>query len=311
MSVDRATSAFHPKNWGQDLAIATLFLIAHLPWRWAIALGAAFGSLAYTLLPQRRAIVRTNLELCFPELASGTREDWVRENFRYTGRGVAELALAWFGGPSVDEIPCRIEGMEHLRSAVASQRPVLLFSAHFTSIELAGRMLGRDLNLGGIYKPVSKRPVFDRIMRHSRARNLGAVVPREDIKGILRLLKKKTILWYAGDQHVRTTEKVFAPFFGIPAATTTGLARLARISEALVLPVFYNVADGGLSYEIRIGPCLEGFPSDDKLQDMTRMNAAIEEAVRKHPTQYFWVHRRFRKRPNKGRSPYERLRDKM
>ncbi|TVP86167.1 MAG: lipid A biosynthesis acyltransferase [Thioalkalivibrio sp.] len=298
----------HPGNWTQYINIALLWLIARLPWRWAVALGTGLGRTLYHVARDRRYVVRRNLELCFPDLTVEQRERWVKENFGYTGRGLAELALGWFGGPAVDRIPCEFEGLEHLQSALQAGQPVILLSGHFCCIELTARLFGQDHQMAAIYKPIKKKPVFDQVMRSARERNVGGAVARTDIRGMLRHMKSGTPIWYAGDQHMKKAEHVFAPFFGVPTATTTSLPRLARLGKARVLPIFYRVAPGGAGYQITIGAPLEDYPCDDVLEDVRRMNEVLESAVRDAPTQYFWVHRRFKSHPEGTRAAYPALR---
>jgi len=110
-------------------------------------------------------------------------------------------------------------------------------------------------------------------------------------------MKAGTPIWYAGDHHMKRIERVFAPFFGVPTAATTELPRLAQLRKAHVPPAFYNVDPTGKGYQITIKPPLEDYPTGELLQDVTRMNAVLKCAVRLNPTQYFWVHRPFKKRP--------------
>ncbi|WP_018947454.1 lysophospholipid acyltransferase family protein [Thioalkalivibrio sp. AKL17] len=310
MTSQRREQAWHPANWGQALATALLWLLARLPWRWAIRLGTGLGHLLYYLARDRRYVVRRNLELCFPDLDPDERERWVRANFGYTGRGVAEVALGWFGGPAVDRVPCRFHGMEHLEAAHEAGDPVILLSGHFSCIEMAGRLFGAQVPMAAIYKPMDKKPVLERALRYGRERKLERVISKDDIRGILRKLKKGGTIWYAGDQNMRRTEQVFAPFFGMQASTTTGLSRLARMGRARVLPMFYYVNDAGDGYEFVVGPPLEDYPSEDRARDATRMNAVLEDAVRHAPQQYFWAHRRFKTQPEDAPDPYPGLRTK-
>jgi len=289
------------------MSIALLWLLSRLPWRWAIAIGSGIGRALYHVARDRRYVVRRNLELCFPELSKEEREHWVQENFAYTGRGLAELALGWFGGSQIDQIPCSFHGFEHLQAALDDGHPVILLSGHFCCIELAAPFFGRQAKMAVIYKPVKKKPLLDRVMRNARERNVGAVVSRTDVRGMLRQMKAGTPIWYAGDQHMKKVEHVFAPFFGVPTLTTTGLPRLAQLGKARVLPTFYNVDPTGEGYQITIKPPLENYPSGDLLQGVTRMNETLESAVRLNPTQYFWVHRRFKKRPEGAPDSYPQL----
>ena len=290
------------------MSIALLWLLARLPWKWAIAIGTGIGRALYHVARDRRYVVRRNLELCFPELTERERERWVRENFAYTGRGLAELALGWFGGPEVDRIPCSYDGLEHLQAAMDGGEPVILLSGHFCCLELAARFFGTQTQAAGIYKPIKKKPLLDQVMRNARERNIGAVVSRTDVRGMLRKMKAGTPIWYAGDQHMKKVERVFAPLFGVPTATTTGLPRLAQMGRARVLPTFYNVNPTGNGYQVTIGPPLEDYPCGDLLQDVTRMNEVIESAIRLNPTQYFWVHRRFKSRAKHTENRYPGLR---
>lgn len=309
MAKARSDHPAHPANWGNALGIGTLRLLGRLPPRWALALGGAVGAAGYRLARDRRRIIRRNLELCFPELDAAARERLVRENFRYTGRGLMELALSWFGGPGVDRLPLEVEGLEHLRAAQAGGTPVILLSGHFTTVEICGRLLRRHSEMAVIYKPMDKRPLADRTMRAGRERAIGPVLSKDDLRGIVRTLRQGLPVWYAGDQNYRSRQNVFAPFFGIPAATVTGLSRLARLSKARVVPIFYHARSDGPGYRVVLKPALEGFPSGDDQADAERMNRVIEEAVRAHPAQYFWAHRRFKSQPDPSVNMYPGVKD--
>jgi len=303
-----STHATHPTNWGFSLGVGLLWLLAHLPLRLVLRLGEALGPVTYTLARQRRLIIRRNLELCFPEASPAEREAMVRANFRHTGRGFMELALAWFGGPRIDRIPLKIRGLEHLEAAQTDGSPVILLSGHFTAIEMAGRLLSRQIDMAVIYKPMDRRPLADATMRKGRA-SIGPVLSKDDVRGIVRTLRRGIPVWYAGDQNYRSRQNVFAPFFGIPAATVTGLPRLARMSKARVVPLFYHALPGGEGYEIVLKPALETYPTGDDQADAERMNQIIEEAVREHPDQYFWAHRRFKSQPDPDVDMYPGVKD--
>lgn len=308
MAYSRSTRPLHPANWGHNLAVGLLWLVGHLPPRVTLYLGEALGPLAYALAWQRRRIIRRNLELCFPEKSAPEREAMVRANFRHTGRGFMELALAWFGGANVDRIPLKIRGLEHLKAARADGSPVILLSGHFTSIEMAGRLLSRQIDMAVIYKPMDRRPLADLTMRKGRSR-IGPVLSKDDVRGIIRTLRQGIPVWYAGDQNYRSRQNVFVPFFGIPAATVTGLPRLARMSKARVVPLFYHALPGREGYEIVLMPALENYPTGDDQADAEHMNRILEEAVREHPEQYFWAHRRFKNQPDQNVDMYPGVKD--
>ncbi len=299
-------SPAHPRNWGQCLTLALTWLAACLPWRAALRLGMALGRVAYHLAPGRRAIARRNLELCFPDMDPGQREALIRENFAHTGKGVIEIALGWYGGAAVDAIPVTLEGLEHFEAARRDGRAVILLSGHFTPVELAARLLGSRLRVAAIYKPLRKKPVLDAAMLRARRRNVGAAYARDDIRGIVRSLRNGIPVWYAGDQDYGRRHSVFAPFFGQPAATITALSRLARMSNARVVPLFFSSRPDLDGYEITFHPALEDFPGGDDVRDATRMNQVVEAAVRRHPEQYLWIHRRFKRQPERRTNLYDR-----
>jgi KDO2-lipid IV(A) lauroyltransferase len=118
---------------------------------------------------------------------------------------------------------------------------------------------------------------------------------QQELRPALRHLKEGGVLWYAPDQDMLGKDTVFAPFFGIPAATITATHQLARLSGCAVLPFFHH-REGG-RYVLRIEPAFADFPSADAAADTARVNAAIEAMVREAPVQYLWIHRRFKRRP--------------
>ncbi|WP_290630545.1 lipid A biosynthesis acyltransferase, partial [Aquisalimonas sp.] len=240
-----------------------------------------------------------NLKLCFPEKSADERERLVRENFRATGRSVVETALGWFGGAQVERMPFEVRGEEHIRSALATGRPVIMLSGHFLSVELCARRLPDDIPMVAMYKPMNKKKVMDNAMLKARRRNVNDAVSKDDTRGLLRSLKKGLPIWYAGDQDYGRKHSVFAPFFGVPAATITALGRLAKMSKASVVPLFFFRQDDG-TYLIEFQPALENFPSEDDVEDATRMNRIVEDAVRRYPEQYLWMHRRFKRQEGRG-----------
>lgn len=142
-------------------------------------------------------------------------------------------------------------------------------------------------------------------MLNARRRNLNDALPREDIRGLVRTLKIGLPIWYAGDQDYGRKHSVFAPFFGQSAATITALSRLSRMGKAAVVPLFFFRREDG-SYLIEFQPELEGFPCGDDLEDATRMNRVLEQAVERYPEQYLWIHRRFKRQQDKRENLYAR-----
>jgi KDO2-lipid IV(A) lauroyltransferase len=283
--------------------LSLLWIVGHLPPHIAFAFGRFVGRRLPSISRRRRAIALRNMQLCMPELTPDERERLMRRNLQYMGRAGAETALAWFGGKNVDRIPCEVKGLEHLRAAQADGSPVILLSAHLLCIELAARLIGQQMDMAVIYMPLRKKSLMDRIMLRNRQRTLVDALPRNDLRGIIRTLKKGIPVWYAGDQHYGIKNSVIAPFMGVPAATVTGLTRLTRMTKARVVPIFFHVNSAGNGYEVTFEPALQGFPTRSDQLDAQWMNGVIERGIRANPDQYFWVHRRF-KHPIPGNRPY-------
>lgn len=295
--------ALKPRHWPLWLGIGLLWSLAQLPPRWTLALGRGMGRLLYPLLKRRRRIALKNFELAFPELDARARERLARENFRYTGQALAESVLAWWTPAQRLSLDVELRGQEHLEAALTEGRGVILLSAHFTCLELVGRLLAQKIPLCALFRP-HKNPLIEHFMGAARRRNLHTAIPRSDLRGMLRQLKAGRPVWYAGDQDFGTRQSVFAPFFGVPTSTLTAASKLAKASSAPVVPMFYYQREDRHGYVVEFGPALEGFPSGDEVTDAARMNALIEAAVREHPAQYLWVHRRFKTRPEGAPSPY-------
>ena len=141
-----------------------------------------------------------------------------------------------------------------------------------------------------------RSPVLEWAVLRGRLRYATAMFGNDDIRGAIRHLKRGGFLWYAPDQDMRGKDTVFAPFFGIPASTITATHQLARISGCAVVPFFHRRE--GDRYVLRIAPPLTPFPTDDAAADSARVNAAIEAMVREAPSQYLWIHRRFKRQPD-------------
>ncbi len=283
------------------LALGVMWVGARLPWWLQHGLGRGIGALARWLLPERRDAAATNLALCFPDMSNAGRDALLRASFADLGIGLFEFARAWWGSIAPMRRNMRIEGLEHLLALQAQGRGVLLISGHFMTLELCGRLLCDHVPLAGMYRR-HRNPVFEWAVMRGRLRYAAAMFNNDEIRGAVRHLKRGGVLWYAPDQDMRGKDTVFAPFFGIPAATITASHQLARLTGCAVVPFFHR--RDGSQYVLRIAEPLTGFPSDDATTDSARVNAAIEAMVREAPSQYLWIHRRFKRQPDGRASPY-------
>jgi KDO2-lipid IV(A) lauroyltransferase len=290
-----------PRHWPTWLGAGLLRVLAvTLPVDVLIALGRGLGRLSLPFAGERREITAINVGLCFPELSERERKDLVRRHFESLGIAVFEFCLGWWARDARLQDRVQVEGLDNLRAAFERGKGVILLSAHFTTLEIGGRFLAmhtRGLRLNAMYRR-SDNPVVERVLRERRRRQFGEPIGRDDVRAMLRALKRNEAVWYASDQNYKSKKnRVFAPFFGVPAATNTATSRLAQATGAAVVPFFTRRLPDGSGYVQRVEPPLTDFPSGDPTADATRLNALIEGWVREAPEQYLWSHRRFKKRP--------------
>ena len=290
-----------PRHWPTWLGAGLLRVLAvTLPVDALIALGRGLGRFSLPFAGRRREITAINVGLCFPALSEAERQDLVRRHFESLGIAVFEFCLGWWAPDARLEDRVRVEGLENLRAAFERGKGVILLSAHFTTLEIGGRFLAmhtRGLPLNAMYRR-SDNPVVEWVLRDRRRHHFGEPIGRDDVRAMVRALKKNEAVWYAFDQNYKGRKnRVFAPFFGIAAATNTATSRLAQATGAAVVPFFTRRLPDGKRYVQRIDPPLADFPSGDPAADAARLNALIEGWVKEAPEQYLWSHRRFKTRP--------------
>ena len=293
-----------PRHWPAWIGIGLIWLVARIPYSVLLAIGRFVGWLAARLIGrERRGTAARNIELCFPNLGEAERARLLELNLRDSGVMLIEFALAWMGSArAIKKIPVMIEGLEHLEAARAAKRGVLLVGAHFSHLELCARLVSEHLRIAGMYR-VHEDAAFEWAIKRARLRYATQMFTKDELRQTVRWLKAGGTIWYAPDQDMRGKDAVFAPFFGVPAATITATHHLARLSGAQVIPFFHRRLDGG-GYAIRLEQPLPDFPSEDVIADTSRVNDCIERMVREAPTQYLWMHKRFKTRPPGEASVY-------
>ena len=274
------------------IAFAFMWLVHFLPLKLQAAVGNAVGSVFFWLIPERRKVTRINLEKCFPRLSAAERERLAREHFRAFCRAFIEQGILWWSPRERIARLVRLEGSEHLKS----QSKAIIFAPHFVGFEATLARLALEFPVAMMYSR-QKDAQFETRLVAGRTRFGGVMYPRQGgINRGIELINAGTFFYYLPDLDFGPKRSVFVPFFGVSAATVTGLAYIARTTGAAVVPCVTRMLPGG-GYAARLYPAWTDFPSGDDHADARRMMAFVEERVLEMPEQYFWLHKRFKTRP--------------
>jgi KDO2-lipid IV(A) lauroyltransferase len=286
------------------LGLAILWLLHWLPLRILGALGRALGVLAYGAARGRRRVALVNLEACFPQWDEAERHRVVRQHFQALARSALELGILWWGSKERIQRIVRIEGIEHWDAA--RSRPVIVLVPHFVGLDFGATRLTTEWAGCSMYRRQSN-PVMDRMLLHGRSRFVAQrLFARKDgIRPVVRAMREGLPFYYLPDQDFGPRDSIFVPFFGVPAATITGVSRIARVAGATVVPGVTRQLPGAGGYVITFYPAWTDYPSDDEAADTRRVNEFIEQRVLEMPEQYLWVHKRFKTRPPGAPPLYE------
>jgi len=297
--------ALKPQYWPTAAGLLLLWLLCLTPIRLQFLLGRVLGSVFYHLSKRRRHIAKVNIDLCFPNLSETDRETLLRKTFQSVGYSLIETPLSWWASDRRLMPLAHLHGKEHIDNARRSGRGILLLGAHFTCLEIGGRLLTMQIPTVNMYKK-HRNALFEAVMRKNRLKHLDGLIEHRNVREYIRALKRGKICWYAPDQDFRNKgSSVFASFMGVQAATLTAAARIARMSNAIVIPFFPKRRLDGKGYDLEILPALQNFPTGDDERDAAIVNEVIAEQVALAPDQYLWLHRRFKSRPEGEPTVYE------
>jgi KDO2-lipid IV(A) lauroyltransferase len=268
-----------------------------LPYGWQLGLAKGMGGLMFRIARNRRSYARANLAACFPQRSETEIDALLRAHFAALGASLAEMALGWFASPGKLASLTRIVGEQHLNEALQRGKGVILYTAHFTTLEVCGPTLKQLCpDLCAMYRP-HRNLLLDDVFRRGRLRSASEVIAKDNVRAMIRCLKRNGVVWYAPDQSYRGKQSELVEFFGEPAMTNVATSQLARLTGAAVVPYFPRRLPGNAGYELVFGPRLEDFPGEDPIADATRLNRLLEDHIQSCPEQYYWVHRKFKGRP--------------
>lgn len=292
--------ALVPGNWPAAAMLGLARVVVLLPHGLLMRLGGAIGGLAGRVLKDRRLTAQINISACFPKWPAARQEQLVEETLADSGRGLLEAAMSLWWRDQRLEKRLVVSGLEHWTAA--REGGTLVLSAHVTMAELVVRLVNLACD-----EPVSviarhnAQPLVQSVIDDARRRYCSQVLEKKDTRGLLRLLRGGGAVLYGPDQDF-SFNSVFADFFSVPAATLKTTAELAERTGCTVLPAWCR-RDAQGRYHLQFFPPLTDFPSGDPVIDATTVNHWIETQVRKSPSQYLWIHRRFKTRPP-GEPPF-------
>jgi KDO2-lipid IV(A) lauroyltransferase len=270
-------------------------LIAPLPLGMIRALGAMVGWVLYLLAVPRRRVVMVNLALCFPQQPLAVRRRWARECFVYFAQAWFDRAWLWHGREKVLRLRLRLVGaVDELRGTT----PTVIFAPHFFGLDAAGIAVNDQIRrpMVSIYTPQRNKAV-DQWLHDGRRRfgNLELFYRDQGVKGIVAALRGGALLYLLSDMNFGPEESIFVPFYGVSAATVPSLPRFARLGRARVVPVTARLTKQG--YDVEVHPAWPDYPSSDVAADTAFMNRWLQGVIDTMPSQYYWVHKRFKTRP--------------
>ncbi|MDR1351091.1 MAG: lipid A biosynthesis acyltransferase [Zoogloeaceae bacterium] len=282
------------QNLFSRLGVAALWLLHGLPLPLLRGVGWMLGTALFYGGRARRKIARTNLRLCFPDKSEAERARLLKRHFTCFAQSLLDRSLLWWASRERLERLIQLSGAQHLQRADGC--PTLILAPHFVGLDAGGIAVAFEFSVVSVYSN-QKNPVFDALFLAGRQRfNAPVLLSRQEgMRRALKAMRQGLPFYYLPDMDFGRKESIFVPFFGVPAATITGVSRLARATGAKVVPCIARLTATG--YAIDLLPPLADFPGEDIAADTGRINRFIESQVLTMPEQYYWLHKRFKTRP--------------
>jgi Kdo2-lipid IVA lauroyltransferase/acyltransferase len=278
-----------------ELGILLMRALARLPLAWLRALGSVLGRVLYVVVVPRRRVVHVNLALCFPGRSEVQRRALARQVFVFVAQAWLDRSWLWHGDAEVARSRLAVTGaVDELRDGQST----VIFAPHFVGMDAGWTALTQQVARAftTIYTDQSDKVVDAWILRGRQRFGTGRLFGRADgVKAIVSALREGAPLYLLPDMNFGPEESVFVPFYTVSAATVPSLSRFARLGRAKVVPVITRMTREG--YVVEVKPAWTGFPTEDPVADTALMNKRLEEYIDTMPAQYYWVHKRFKSRP--------------
>jgi KDO2-lipid IV(A) lauroyltransferase len=284
------------------LGVWFMRVLALLPLRVLRAMGWLIGQALYLVAAPRRKVALRNLELCFPEFTEAQRRQWARESF--VGFCQTWLDRSWLWFAPRETVLARVK-LQGALDELLGDTPTIIFAPHFYGMDAGGSALTlhTDRAFTSIFTPQTD-PAVDQWIRTGRQRfgNVRMLNRGDGVKPILSGLRKGGLLYLLPDMDFGRNDSLFVPFYGVTAATVPSLSRFARLGRAKVISMVTRITPTG--YLAEISPAWPDYPTDDAEADTALMNRHLQSYIDLSPGQYYWVHKRFKTRPEGDPSIY-------
>ncbi len=278
------------------LGVFLLWLMHFLPFRVLVWIGNALGLLLHLLAAERRRVATINLRLCFPDMGDKQRARLVRDHFKMFARGLIERTILWWSSTERIRRLIRVEGVEHFEAIKG--HPAILLTPHFVGMDAGGQWVAQHADTVCMYANQKSLYLTELLLRkRARFGNQRLYSRQQGLRPILKGMREGYPFIYPPDQDQGVKAGAFVPFFGVPAATMTSVPRIAQMTGAKVVPCITRLLPGAAGYVLTFYPAWKNYPTGDDVADTRRVNEFIEQRVREMPEQYFWLHKRFKTRP--------------
>jgi KDO2-lipid IV(A) lauroyltransferase len=284
------------------LLLALVVMTAKLPLPWLRALGWFFGMTLYTLVGSRRHVVWTNLRLCFPHWSQEQLRSCARQSFVHFAQAWLDRGWLWHGRP---ELLGRRLVLKGAVNELQGETPTVIFAPHFVGLDAGWTALTQQFlrRFTTIYSS-QVNPVADAWILAGRQRfgHPELIARLDGVKPIVTALRKGEPLYLLPDMNFDPSESYFVPFYGVLACTVPSLSRFAKLGRAKVVPVITRMTPEG--YTVEVMPAWDHYPTGDAQADTALMNLRLQGYIDTMASQYYWVHKRFKDRPNGEAAPY-------
>lgn len=296
-----------PRHWPTWIGLGLLGLWSLLPMPLIAPVGWALGLLLYAVHAGRRHVVQTNIARCFPDLSRVEQARLVRAHYQAFGQTVMTSGITLWASKRRLRRLVHVRGIEHYEAPRRAGKNIILLAPNFLGLDLGGIRLSSERPMLSVYRHPDNE-LLAYIVERARSRHGAYLVEHNrPFLTLVRQIRQGLPLYYLPDQDAGRRRAVFAPFFGIPASTFAAVPRLAELADATVLLCFTRLLPWGRGAEVIFRPPLANYPSGDAVADATAMNREIEECVKLAPEQYFWLHKRFKTRPEGEADFYRRV----